>query len=47
MDNLAKFYPEYGWESNKGYGSKQHTAALLEHGYTELHRLSFIKNYMS
>ena len=33
--------PAYGWERNKGYGTKEHMAALREHGPTPLHRHSF------
>ncbi|MDR2869945.1 MAG: ribonuclease HII [Deferribacteraceae bacterium] len=44
MSRLAPLYPVYGWGSNKGYGSQQHMNAIREHGHTELHRLSFIKN---
>lgn len=34
-------YPQYDLASNKGYQSPRHLAALLEHGPTPLHRLSF------
>ncbi|MCE7797304.1 ribonuclease HII [Sphingobium sufflavum] len=34
-------YPQYGWASNKGYGSAVHMAALKAHGPTPLHRRSF------
>ncbi|KLE33240.1 ribonuclease HII [Aurantiacibacter gangjinensis] len=34
-------HPEYGWDSNKGYGSKTHMEALRLHGPTPLHRRSF------
>ncbi|MDN3645935.1 ribonuclease HII [Pontixanthobacter aestiaquae] len=34
-------YPQYGWERNKGYGTKDHMIALREHGPTPLHRRSF------
>lgn len=37
----AADYPHYGWDTNKGYGSAQHLAALREHGPTPLHRRSF------
>lgn len=36
-------YPRYGFAKHKGYGTKQHTEALLEHGFCEIHRLSFLK----
>lgn len=41
MVQAAMEYPQYGWASNKGYGSAQHLAALAEHGPTPLHRRSF------
>ncbi len=41
MIEAAESYPQYGWESNKGYGSKQHMEALRVHGATPLHRRSF------
>jgi ribonuclease HII len=41
MRQLAHFHPQYGWHSNKGYGSSEHRAALAEHGRTPWHRLSF------
>jgi ribonuclease HII len=37
----AERWPEYGWHSNKGYGSPKHLAALREHGPCPLHRRSF------
>lgn len=41
MVEAAALHPHYGWESNKGYGSPKHLAALREHGPTPLHRRSF------
>ncbi|MCP1470794.1 ribonuclease HII [Sphingobium sp. OAS761] len=41
MVAAAVEHPHYGWESNKGYGSAQHLAALRAHGPTPLHRRSF------
>ncbi|WP_370175191.1 ribonuclease HII [Sphingobium abikonense] len=41
MIAAAADHPHYGWESNKGYGSARHLAALREHGPTPLHRRSF------
>ncbi|SCW40860.1 RNase HII [Sphingobium faniae] len=41
MVEAAARHPHYGWESNKGYGSARHLAALREHGPTPLHRRSF------
>ncbi|MBX7526214.1 ribonuclease HII [Qipengyuania vesicularis] len=41
MIAAAERHPEYGWVSNKGYGSKAHMEALRIHGPTPLHRRSF------
>ena len=44
MEEYAKLYPGYDWESNKGYGSIKHYEAIRAHGLTPLHRKSFLKN---
>lgn len=41
MERLAVEHPGYGWESNRGYGSAVHRAALVEHGATVAHRRSW------
>lgn len=41
MLSLAQQYPGYGWETNMGYGSKSHIAALRDLGPTPHHRRSF------
>lgn len=41
MTRFAQTYPEYGWEKNSGYPTKAHLMAILEHGVTGLHRISF------
>ena len=41
MRKLAEQYPQYGWERNMGYPTKEHIAAIIEHGYTPHHRKSF------
>ncbi|MDM8519375.1 ribonuclease HII [Anaerolineales bacterium HSG6] len=41
MITLAKQYPQYGFERHKGYGTKQHQAALQQYGSTPIHRLTF------
>jgi ribonuclease HII len=41
MQLWDKVYPEYGLASNKGYSAPAHLAALVRHGPTPLHRLSF------
>lgn len=41
MIRLARRYPGYGWESNKGYATQEHRAALLRLGPTPHHRVTF------
>ncbi len=41
MRNLAKEFPQYGWERNMGYPTKEHVEAIKEYGYTIHHRKSF------
>ena len=41
MLRLAETHPEYGWSSNKGYGSRVHLDALTGRGPTEHHRVSW------
>lgn len=41
MIEYAARYPEYGFAGHKGYGTKQHLAAIAEHGPCPLHRRSF------
>jgi ribonuclease HII len=41
MVELAKTHPGYAWERNKGYGTRDHSDALLRLGVTPHHRSSF------
>ena len=41
MCELAMRHPGYGWESNKGYGTKEHQAGIARLGVCEHHRRSF------
>jgi ribonuclease HII len=41
MRNLAKEYPQYGWDRNMGYPTKEHIDAIIRYGYTPHHRKSF------
>jgi ribonuclease HII len=34
-------WPQYGFDTNKGYMTPQHVSALREHGLSPIHRLSF------
>ncbi len=41
MLTLSRQYPMYDWQSNKGYPTAKHRAAIREHGVTPHHRMSF------
>jgi ribonuclease HII len=41
MIKLSRRYRRYGWESNKGYGTREHAAAIEKHGVCTHHRRSF------
>lgn len=41
MMRMHELYPQYGWNVNKGYPTKQHRQAIESNGTTPLHRLSF------
>ena len=40
-DNWSKDFPQYGFEKNRGYGTKEHLAAIDKFGFCPLHRKSF------
>lgn len=46
MNEYATKYPEYGFDKHKGYGTKVHIEALKKYGKCEIHRDSFIKNFI-
>ncbi len=41
MQRLAERYPEYGWEHNAGYATREHRDAIRAHGLTPHHRRSW------
>lgn len=41
MRELARRYPQYGWDRNMGYPTREHIDAIRESGYTPEHRRSF------
>ena len=49
-DNLmlkySRIHPLYGWDKNKGYGTKNHKEAIIKHGTTDIHRLTFLKSIL-
>lgn len=42
MKEMDAQYPAYGFASHKGYGTKAHCQAILEHGPSPIHRMSFL-----
>ncbi len=49
MINLAKKFPEYGFDQHVGYGTKLHLDMMCKHGVCELHRKSYlpVKKYLN
>lgn len=45
MEQMAKQYPEYGFEVHKAYGTKAHYSALTEYGPSPIHRMTFLKKF--
>lgn len=41
MYSLDKEFPQYNWNKNKGYPTKDHRAAIAEHGASIHHRMTF------
>lgn len=46
MQEQALLYPEYGFDSNAGYGSKAHVEAIRQFGATKIHRISFLQKIL-
>lgn len=41
MNRYHRMYPVYGFDKNKGYGTKQHIKAIKKYGFSRIHRKSF------
>lgn len=41
MRNLSTIYPDYGFDSHKGYGTQKHQQAIVRYSATPVHRLTF------
>lgn len=41
MKKIALEYPEYGWDRNMGYPTREHVDAIKKYGFTPWHRKSF------
>ncbi|MBP3384446.1 MAG: ribonuclease HII [Firmicutes bacterium] len=46
MVEMAEKYPHYAFEKNKGYGTKAHYEGLEKAGPCEIHRMTFLKNFL-
>ena len=46
MYQYDEIFPEYGFKSHKGYGTKEHYEAIEKYGITPIHRKSFLKNVL-
>lgn len=46
MLRIHEIYPQYGWNTNKGYPTKKHIEAIQKYGITEFHRKSFCKKFL-
>ncbi len=42
MIKISKKYPNYFWEKNKGYGTKDHINAIKKYGITKEHRKTYL-----
>lgn len=45
MKEYAALYPQYGFETNAGYGSRSHIEAIEKYGLTPIHRRSFTSRW--
>lgn len=46
IKKMHHLYPQYNFESNKGYGTKEHIEAIKKYGPSPLHRKSFLTNIL-
>jgi len=47
MTEIHNNFPNYKWDSNKGYGSKYHIDSIISNGITPHHRNTFLKKILS
>lgn len=45
MKDYAALYPEYGFDHNAGYGTKEHITAIREVGICPIHRKTFVAKF--
>ena len=46
MFTLHQLFPIYEWNKNMGYGTQKHINTIQQHGFTLLHRITFIKKFI-
>lgn len=46
MDEYHELFPDYNFNKNKGYGTKDHLAAIKKYGPSAIHRRSFLGAYL-
>jgi len=46
MRKYGEIYPEYGFDGHKGYGTAKHIQVIKECGICDIHRRSFVKNFI-
>ena len=47
VENLSKEFPQYGWDKNMGYLTKEHLDAIDKYGLTPFHRKSFLEKHFA
>jgi len=47
MKRLSIYYPNYLWEKNKGYGTREHVKAIKLYGPSVLHRKTFLRKIIN
>ena len=45
--NKKSRYKKYGWDRNKGYGTREHRKAIKREGITKYHRRQFVETFLS
>lgn len=46
MEELAKKYPQYGFDKHVGYGTAEHIQAIRKYGALPIHRRLFLRSYV-
>ncbi len=45
MLRLHEQYPLYGFDRNKGYGTREHERCIMQYGISDIHRLTFVRKW--